>query len=560
MFPPFCLDFTNQCLWRDDKRIELMPKAFAVLKQLVQAAGELVTKEKLLELVWPETHVGDAVLKVCVGEIRRALCDQCKSPRYIETLHRRGYRFIAVIDETPEAPQIPTIGAAAVPFHSTNPAPETHYARSGDVNIAYQVLGDGPLDLIFVMGWVSHVEYFWTEPSFARFLRRLASFSRLILFDKRGTGLSDRVPVSQLPTLEQRMDDVRAVLDAVGSERAALCGVSEGGPMAALFAATYPEKTAALIMIGAYARRLRAPGYPWGPTEEEREKYCQQIETHWGGPVGLEQRAPSVASDPAFREWWATYLRRGASPSAAAALTRMNAGIDIRHVLPTIRVPTLVLHRSGDQCLQVEEGRFVAASIPGAQFVELPGRDHLPFVGEQDDVLGEIEEFLTGIRHTLGPDRVLATVLYFEFQAGVQDDPWERLRPPVNREIDWFRGRSLMDKNMAGALFDGPARGVRCACAIGTHARRLGVVMRAGLHTAEFDVSGPAIGGLGAEIAGQVLMKAHWGEILVSSTVRDLVAGSGLRFEECGVLKREDLSAEWCLLRVDWKPANRSAL
>ena len=294
------------------------------------------------------------------------------------------------------------------------------YARSGDVNIAYQVIGDGPLDLVFVMGWVSHMEYFWREPNFSRFLMRLASFSRLILFDKRGTGLSDRVPIAQLPTLEQRMDDVRAVMDAVGSERAALCGVSEGGPMCSLFAATYPEKTVALVMIGTYAKRIRDDDYPWAPTTEERQHFFQEMQEQWGGPVGLEERAPSMADDPQFREWWATYLRMGASPGAALALTEMNAQIDVRQVLPSIRVPALVVHRVEDMCLRVEEGRYVAAKIPGAKYVELPGKDHLPFVGDQEAILDEVEEFLTAVRHRLEDDRVLATVLFTHLEEGAE--------------------------------------------------------------------------------------------------------------------------------------------
>ncbi len=238
------------------------------------------------------------------------------------------------------------------------------YARSGEVNIAYQVIGDGPLDLVFVMGWVSHLEYFWNEPSFARFLRRLASFGRLILFDKRGTGLSDAVPVAELPTLDERLDDLRAVMDAAGSSRAVLVGVSEGGPLCSLFAATYPEKTEALIMFGSYARRMRDADYPWGPTREERDAFLETIVREWGGPVGLDTRGPSRLDDPAFREWWASYLRMGASPGAAVALTRMNAEIDVRDLLPSIQVPTLVLHRTGDQCLKVEEGRYLASRIP----------------------------------------------------------------------------------------------------------------------------------------------------------------------------------------------------
>jgi pimeloyl-ACP methyl ester carboxylesterase len=302
----------------------------------------------------------------------------------------------------------------------------------------------------------------------------LASFSRLILFDKRGTGLSDRVPIHELPTLEQRMDDVRAVMEAVGSERAALVGVSEGGPMCSLFAATYPEKTLALVMIGTYAKRIRDVDYPWAPTTKQRQHFFTELREGWGGPVGLEERAPSVADDPKFREWWATYLRMGASPGAAVALTQMNAEIDVRRVLPSIRVPALVIHRTNDQTLKLEEGRYVAEKIPAAKFVELPGRDHLPFVGDQDTILDEVEEFLTGVRHSHEPDTVLATVLFTRI-VGAQDHKkrlgdgrWEdlirRLRNQVAKEIHWFRGREV---DMVGdrplAIFDGPARAIRCA-------------------------------------------------------------------------------------------------
>src|SRR5688500_17177465 len=289
--------------------------------------------------------------------------------------------------------------------------PETHYVQNGDVNIAYQVIGDGDFDIVFVMGWVSHLEYFWNEPHFAAFLDRLASFSRLILFDKRGTGLSDRVPLSQLPTLEQRMEDVHAVMDAVGSERAVLIGVSEGGPMCALFAATYPERTAALVMIGTYAKRIRDDEYPWAPSAEQRNAFIDIVKSDWGKPVGIDERAPSMAADEEFREWWATYLRMGASPGAAVALTTMNAEIDVRNVLPLVRVPTLVIHRTGDKCLKVEEGRYVASKIPGSRYVEFPGDDHLPFVGNQNEILDEIENFVSEMHGGESVDRVLATVM-----------------------------------------------------------------------------------------------------------------------------------------------------
>ncbi|MGK2858322.1 MAG: alpha/beta fold hydrolase [Thermoanaerobaculia bacterium] len=414
--------------------------------------------------------------------------------------------------------------------------PETRYARSGDVNIAYQVVGTGMIDLVFVMGWVSHLEYFWREPSFARFLSRLASFSRLILFDKRGTGLSDRVPLDQLPTLEQRMDDVRAVMEAAGSTRAALCGVSEGGPMCSLFAATYPEKTSALVMIGTYAKRIRDADYPWGPTQEQREAFFDLMQSEWGGPVGVAERAPSLAGDPEFREWWAAYLRMGASPSAAVALTKMNAQIDIRAVLPTIRVPSLVIHRSGDLCLKVDEGRYVASRIPGARFVELPGNDHLPFVGNQDEILDEIEEFLTGVRHAEEPDRVLATVLSVRVAGPIANREIEtKVDALVQREIEWYRGRKLASPGDGyDAAFDGPARAVRCGVAIVESAHRAGVALAAGVHTGECDVAGDSLTGGAVTTARGIAERASAHEVVASATVRDLIAGAGIEFEERG--------------------------
>jgi pimeloyl-ACP methyl ester carboxylesterase/DNA-binding winged helix-turn-helix (wHTH) protein len=381
-FADFRLDPVSGQLYRRNERIALSPKAFALLEHLAGQAGRLVSKQELLSAVWPDVFVGDAVLKGTIRELRKALNDDPAEPRFIETQHRRGYRFIAhvtVIDAVTTAPPV---------------SPRVSYAHSGNVNIAYQVVGSGPIDVVFVMGWVSHLEYFWNEPSFAAFLTRLASMARLIVFDKRGTGLSDPVPISELPTLEQRMDDVQAVMEAAGSRRAVLMGVSEGGPLCALFAATHPDMTAGLITIGSYARRLWAPDYPWGPTTDEREAFCQTIIREWGGPVGIDERAPSRALDPEFRAWWAAYLRMGASPGAAVALTRMNAEVDIRSILPTIKVPSLVLHRVGDRVLKIEEGRFLASLIPGAELIELPGDDHLPFVGDQVEILTAINRFL----------------------------------------------------------------------------------------------------------------------------------------------------------------------
>jgi pimeloyl-ACP methyl ester carboxylesterase len=524
-FPPFQLDLTAGRLSRGAHPVDLPPKAFGVLRYLAERPGKLVSKEELLRGIWPDVHVSPDVLKVTIAEIRKILADPFREPRYIETAHRRGYRFIAPT-------QTSTAASASV-----REAPPTRYARSRDVNIAYQVLGEGRIDLVFVMGWVSHLEYFWTEPSFARFLRRLASFCRLILFDKRGTGLSDRVPPDALPTLEQRMDDVRAVLDAAGSQRAAVCGVSEGGAMSALFAATYPERTSALVMIGSYARRLRDATYPWGPTDAQREEFLAEISEQWGGPVGLEERAPSMASDPAFRRWWASYLRNAASPSAAVALTRMNSEADIRTVLPAIRVPTLVVHRSDDRCLLVDEGRYLAGRIPGARFVEVPGADHLPFVGDQDAILDEVEEFVTGVRHTPRSEPVLATVLSASFhlpeeECSSQSRLWPRLHDHIDREIEWFRGRACSQRtHYLLASFDGPARAIRCATAIAHHASRMGVHIRAGLHIGECEIGAGRISGAAVDLARQIEHGASPGEILASTTVRDLVCGSGILFQ-----------------------------
>lgn len=568
-FGPYRLAPADARLWRDAEVVPLTPKAFAVLGYLVERAGRLVTKRELLDTLWADVFVGDAALKVCVGEIRRALGDDPKAPAFIETAHRRGYRFVAGVTAEASspalAPLVPMAPTLPVPVVAGVPAarpPETRYARSGEVNIAYQVVGNGPLDLVFVMGWVSHLDCFWTSPLFSRFLLRLASFTRLILFDKRGTGLSDRV--AELPTLEQRMDDVRAVMDAVGSTGAVLLGVSEGGPMCSLFAATYPEKTLALVTIGTYAKRVWAPDYPWAPTQAQREHFHAIIRDEWGGPVGIEDRAPSLASDPEFRAWWATYLRMGASPGAALRLTRMNAEIDVRHVLPTIRVPTLVLHRVDDRCLRVEEGRYFAARIPGARLVELPGNDHLPFVGDQDAMLDEIEAFVTGRAPGVEADSVLATVLSAEIAeggaasgGGGDTQGFEAL---VRREVTWFRGSSPEPHGSRfAAAFDGPARAIRCATALAGAAPRFGLALRAGVHTGECALADGRVGGIAVEIARAVSGCARPGEVLASRTVRDLVAGSGLQFEEAGVHPLPEAAGDGVLFRVSGEGGAGSA-
>ncbi len=422
-----------------------------------------------------------------------------------------------------------------VPGSDSSRIPDVRYAASGDVNIAYQVFGSGDFDIVFVMGWVSHLEWFWKDPSFARFLRELGTFARVILFDKRGTGLSDRVPVHQLPTLEQRMDDVRAVMEAVDSQRAVLCGVSEGGPLCALFAATYPEKTIAMVMIGSYARRLWAEDYPYGVREEHRLHFLEEIRRNWGGPVGIEDRAPSMAHDPPFRDWWATYLRMGASPGAALALTQMNAQIDIRPILPLIRVPTLVIHRTADRCLKVEEGRYLADNIPGAEFCELPGDDHLPFVGNQSEILQEIRRFLMTRSRQSHVERILATILASSIapQKTRSGGMPESFRNSVREEVALYRGSNVVfSDDLVLAAFDGPSRAIRAALSITRVAHRHGLNLRNGIHIGECDVSDTTIDGLTVQRAVQIAVAAELGETIATGTVKDLIAGSGIRFEE----------------------------
>lgn len=537
-FGPFTLDLDDRRLTRDGREIPLTPKAFATLRVLVERHGHAVSKEELLRTVWPDSIVEENNLSQNISLLRRVL-DCGDGSEAIGTVSKFGYRFVLdVLESTPRL-----VEDAFQP-------PETHYTRSGGVNIAYQVVGDGPVDLVFVMGWLSHMEYFWTEPSFARFLRRLASFSRLILFDKRGTGLSDRVPLSELPTLEQRMEDVHAVLGAVGSTRAVICGISEGGPMSALFSATYPEMTLGLIMIGTYARRLRAPGYPWGLTTEEHSRFLVEIEDHWGGPVGIEQRAPSMAQDPQFRKWWATYLRMAASPAAAVAFTRMNAEIDVRDILGSVQVPALVLHRSGDACLRAEEGRYVASLIPGARFVEFAGADHLPFVGPQEQMLGEIQRFVEGLDNPPEYDRELATVLLVRQCGGGSLDAFAA---DVRREIGSHGGRALELTGFgAAAAFQGPARALRTAASLLAAAARSNVSIGIGLHTGECDrIGGSRFSGPAVDIAAEVARLAGSGKVLVSSTVRDLVAGSPFRFAFHGGLPLSPELGEWRVFELN---------
>jgi DNA-binding SARP family transcriptional activator/class 3 adenylate cyclase/predicted alpha/beta hydrolase len=437
--------------------------------------------------------------------------------------------------------------------------PKTQYAKASDgVHIAYQVIGDGPFDLVEVGGFVSHLEFAWEGVEYAHYLRRLAGFARVITFDKRGTGMSDPVPVHALPSLEQRMDDFRAVLDAVGSERAAVFGESDGGQMASLFAATYPERTRALVTYGAYARLRSAPDFPLGQSDDFLEAFAIGMEATWGEVPEGSVWAVNATRDPRFREWLARWVRNCSSPGAAATLLRMSYDIDVREVLPAIRVPTLVLHRVDDPLIPVEQGRYFAAHIPGAKYVELPGEDRLIFAGDVDRLADEIEEFLTGHRPQASPDRVLATVLYTDIVDSTRraselgDQRWRELLDRhdelVRREFERFRGEEMTATGDGFlAAFDGPARAVHCALAGANVARNLGLELRVGVHTGECEQRGDNLSGIAVHTAARIAAFAQPGEVLVSRTVTDLVAGSGLEFTDHGEHELKGVPGQWRL-------------
>ncbi len=491
---------------------------------------------------------------------RRRLRDELgmepsSSLRELERLMLRQDASLEPVDE-------PLRGGAGT---SVAPAEaEVGFARSGDVRIAYQVVGDGPIDLVLVNGWVCSFQPGWENPKLAAFYRGLASMGRLILFDKRGTGLSDRVSPERLPDLETRMDDVRAVMDAVGSERAVILGVSEGGAMSTLFAASHPQRTRALILMGTFARTMHAPDYPIGLSDADfRRRLATADEDDWASAVTREwlgRAGPDILDDPAALRWYVSYIVRGASPAANKAIRQMNAEIDVRDVLPTVSVPTLVLYREEE--FFGAATRFMGERIPGAKLITLPGNDHLPWEGACEAVLDEIGRFVEDVHCEAEPDRVLATLLFTDIvestarAAAVGDPAWADLlarhQRLVRAEVARFHGQEI---DTAGdgvfASFDGPARAVRCASSIVSAVRRLGIEVRAGLHTGEIERSEDGLRGIAVRLAARIVSVARPGEVLVSSTVKDIVAGSGIQFRERGEHELAGVPGRWRLFSVD---------
>ncbi len=439
-------------------------------------------------------------------------------------------------------------------------APETRYARSGEIHIAYQVIGDGPVDVLWVPTWIWQIEHVWEQPWIARMFRRVSSFARLITFDRRGTGMSD--PIVGAPTLEEQMDDVVAVMDAVGSERAAVVAMLEAGSMASLFAATHPERTRALVLYEATPRMTKAHDYDWPLTREERESHAESLRDHWGTGEWVMRMSGELGTDGPLLDWASKLERLAASPGTATELFRMHSDTDVRPVLPSIQAPTLVLHRPGDKFIDIRHSQYIAEHVPGAKLVELPGEHTLPFGPGQEELIDDLEEFLTGARHSPDPERILATVMFSDIvdstsrAAEMGDRRWrgvlEAIDGSIDRALHAYRGRAV--KKMGDGLlatFDGPARGIQCAAAIRDAAKSdYGLEVRSGLHTGEIELIGNDVGGIAVHIGARVGSCAEPGEVLVSNTVKDLVVGSGLDFQDRGERELKGVPGSWRLWAV----------
>lgn len=530
-FEGFELDADGFELRRDGSPVKIEPQVFDVLAVLVRNHGRVVTKEELLDEVWGDRFVSESALTSRLKAARRALGDDGRQQRCIATVHGRGYRFVAPTREItgsgPAVPPAPVVDEDESAVIADEAASPVRYTQSDDLNIAYQVTGAGDVDLVLVAGFVSHLTLDWTERRHAHFLHRLGTFSRLIRFDKRGTGMSDRP--GSVPDLETRMRDVGAVMDAARSESAVLFGYSEGGPMSVLFAATYPERVRALVLYSTYARRLWSPDYPWAFRPEERARYAEQIEHDWAFEADMRHMCPNA--DEELAKWWGERCRAATSPGAARALIEMNSLVDVRDVLGAVRAPTLVLHRRDDIDASVEEGRYLADRIPGAQFVELDGADHFVAV-DPDQILDPVEEFLRGLETSAATELALTTLLAVHVREHL-DLAW--VRQVLREALEHHRGvPAAAEGSTVLATFDGPGRAVRCALDLIERASAANLHVSVGLHTAEVARRGVDVWGEGVAVAQELADRAPAGEVWVTSSLRDLTAGSGLTFTSRG--------------------------
>jgi pimeloyl-ACP methyl ester carboxylesterase/DNA-binding winged helix-turn-helix (wHTH) protein len=575
-FADFELDRSAYQLRRKGRPLKLERIPLDLLFLLIDKRDQLVTREEILERIWGKGLFLDTdnAINSAVRKIRRALRDDSDAPRFVVTVPTKGYRFVAAVREQnrrpPQGVRTSLDDSASGRGHpSVDVSPQSSarrdlfaeasvkYARSGDVHIAYRVFGDGPRDMVLIPGTLSHLEILWATPANQHLLKRLTAFARVIVFDKRGQGLSDRVVAEQ--TLDERMDDVRAVMDAAGSKRATIYGWSEGGPMSLMFAATYPERATALVLYGTFAS---IKDKPWAAPREQWDGMLRDWEAHWGEGILLRVNAPSMADNPASVQWCGKLERASASPGSIVALMRANYEIDVRHILPTIAVPTLVMHRTEDALIPVAAGRYLAKHIRGSRYAEIPGTDHTVGDGDTQDVIAdEIEEFVTGALERLEPHRVLTTVMFAYIEesspraAQIGEQPWRELLQSsyevLRTELAAFRGRELKTTGDGlMAIFDGPARAIKFACSAREKVRKLGLQIRTGLHTGECELIGSDVRGIAVDIAAQVTSRANRDEVLLSSTVKDLVAGSNLQFADRGMHTFEAVPGEWHLFKA----------
>jgi pimeloyl-ACP methyl ester carboxylesterase/DNA-binding winged helix-turn-helix (wHTH) protein len=560
-FGEFELDrnlYELRCKGRSMK-VERIPLDLLFL--LVERRGHLVTRVEIQERIWGKGVFldADSAINSAVRKIRRALSDDPESPRFVVTVPTRGYRFAAEVRES-KLETSPEADANVGSSHILNPSP-VKYTRCGDVHVAYRIFGDGPRDFVMIQGTLAHVELSWSSPSKQHLLERLTKFARVIIFDKRGQGLSDRVVAEQ--TLEERIDDVRAVMDAAGSERATIYGWSEGGPMSLMFAATYPERVNALVLYGTFAS-VKDP--PWAATRKEWDEMLREWEVRWGEGILLRVNAPSMADDPAIKMWCGTMERASASPGSIVALMRANYEMDVRHILPTITVPTLVMHRTADALVPVAAGRYLAEHVPGAKYLEIPGTDHtVTDVPTEDFIADQIENFLMSAVYSTEHNRALTTVAILQIDppdSGIANNYGRQTTrliedslAIVDSESMAFRGRRFRNDNtyFTGS-FDGPARAIRFACSAREKLLALGLHLHVGIHTGECELLGNEARGTAVDIAAWVASCAEADEILLSNTVKDLVAGSNLQFEDRGARNLEGIG-KWRLYQAKHQAA-----
>jgi len=544
-FEQFVVDTNLFRLHLNESELPVRPQVFDLLVYLIENRDRVVTRDELLEHLWQGKVVTDSALGVQLKNARKVVNDTGDRQQVIKTVHGRGYRFIAEVfeSETDIANEPVKVETHIDP---SPPIPKVSFAENDGVSIAYQVFGKGDHDLVIIPGFFSNIDVFWEQPQVVKYFRALARFARVILIDRRGTGLSDRVAP---PTLEEQIDDVTAVMDAVGSRKAVLLGNSEGGSMCALFAASHPDRTASLILIGSNAKWTKSDDYPQGADKGEVERWFSEVEKEWGGPISIDHLSPSLSGDEAYRLWWAKFMRSSASKTDAIALLRMSMETDLLAVLPTIKVPTLVLQAIDDRSNPLEQGRDLARRIPGAKLVEVNAGDHVPWGDGCPEFVRHIEGFLGNVNPPEISSRILTTVLCFELNTAstLRRDLLDEIRDI----LQLFRGQELkMGSGGFNAMFDGPGRAVRCAWAIKELSQRHDLAMSFGLHAGECEVRGDVLDGVAFRVAASLAGLNTPGDILVSKTIKDLVAGSGIKFEDSGAKPSDESFRALGILKV----------